>query len=223
MTAYQDFYPNSFFGMLDPRLQNNLLARGKTKFLADGKVLYSEQDDTASFVIVLSGKIILSLANLEGENIFSADVKRGNCFGEATVLFKQLRFFQATASGDSEILELSRQAVQHFIQTEPNFSLAIIKNLATVLERTFTHSLEVVNMPVLARLARLLVAKSGGLKIQVRLTQTQLAQSVGCSRLKVHRALKILSDRGAILIHYGRLDIRNPDILRQIAAEQSGH
>ena len=117
-----------FFSLLSNEKLENLLDGCKELALDPGQILFREGDVGDSMFVVLSGELII-----EKENAKIADRRRGDYFGEMTLIEDKPRSATITAITHSRVLEIFKdQFLLHFA-SNPQSLLAVLK---TVSERS---------------------------------------------------------------------------------------
>ena len=148
-----------------------------------------------------------SILTLEGRELSFTHASEGHIFGEIATLDGGSRTADATAVGRVRALTLSHAALHRLIATTPGVAEGIIKFLCgrlreadQQLENVALHSIEV-------RLARYLLSVARGkdpagkvaqVKVDLAMSQGELALLLGATRPKVNAALASLEASGAI-------------------------
>ena len=102
---------------LSTRTRGQLLERAIPQSLAPGDTAYEADQPSASFFLVLTGEIELSTSSSTGVNQEIRRVEAGGWFGLDTMLSGQSRNQKATATQDTELLELRRDALEHLARS----------------------------------------------------------------------------------------------------------
>nr|WP_156004386.1 Crp/Fnr family transcriptional regulator [Streptomonospora sp. PA3] len=176
--------------------------------LGRGQTLFSEGDEGDRLYVILSGKVKLTRAAVDGrENLLSV-LGPSEMFGELSLFDPRPRTASAVAVTDAVLAGLGHDDLRPFIAQQPQVSLQLLKALAGRLRRTNDVMSDLVFTDVPGRVAGQLLdladrfGKEGedGLHVHHDLTQEELAQLVGASRETVNKALAEFALRGWLRI-----------------------
>ncbi|MFC3520613.1 Crp/Fnr family transcriptional regulator [Streptomonospora nanhaiensis] len=176
--------------------------------LGRGQTLFSEGDEGDRLYVILSGKMKLTRAAVDGrENLLSV-LGPGEMFGELSLFDPRPRTASAVAVTDAVLAGLGHDDLRPFLAQQPQVSLQLLKALASRLRRTNDVMSDLVFTDVPGRVAGQLLdlaerfGKEGedGLHVHHDLTQEELAQLVGASRETVNKALAEFALRGWLRI-----------------------
>ncbi|QBI51970.1 Crp/Fnr family transcriptional regulator [Streptomonospora litoralis] len=176
--------------------------------LGRGQTLFSEGDEGDRLYVILSGKVKLTRAAVDGrENLLSV-LGPSEMFGELSLFDPRPRTASAIAVTDAVMAGLGHDDLRPFIAQQPQVSLQLLKALASRLRRTNDVMSDLVFTDVPGRVAGQLLdladrfGKEGedGLHVHHDLTQEELAQLVGASRETVNKALAEFALRGWLRI-----------------------
>ncbi|GAA4919341.1 Crp/Fnr family transcriptional regulator [Streptomonospora salina] len=176
--------------------------------LGRGQTLFSEGDEGDRLYVILSGKVKLTRAAVDGrENLLSV-LGPSEMFGELSLFDPRPRTASAIAVTDAVMAGLGHDDLRPFIAQQPQVSLQLLKALANRLRRTNDVMSDLVFTDVPGRVAGQLLdladrfGKEGedGLHVHHDLTQEELAQLVGASRETVNKALAEFALRGWLRI-----------------------
>jgi CRP-like cAMP-binding protein len=202
-----------------------LAALLRARRYARGEVIFLEGDEGTALCLIAEGRIRIQLTGADGREVVITVYGSGEIFGEMALLDGEPRSADAIAQEPSRVFWLQRDDFQAFLEDHPR---AAMKMLAA-LSRRIRHTTRVVQdatfRDVPARLARVLLdlaARDGqpvedGIRIEARVTQSDLASRVGASRETVNRALRGFEDHGWIRWEGSRIVIVKPDDLRRRA------
>lgn len=173
----------------------------------NGQQIFSRGDAGSELYLVLEGRVRLSIISLEGRELAFTHAGPGDVFGEIATLDGGARTADATAVSATKALSFSRSQVNGLLDTSPQFAKAALDLVCQRL-REGDLQLEVIALHrIEVRLARYLLSAvrqqhgqtpSGSPRIQLGISQGELALVLGASRPKVNAALMTLEDTGAI-------------------------
>jgi len=171
----------------------------------------NEGEMTNALYIILEGRVRAFVSNGEGREVVLSTMGPGEYFGE-------LAFDEGPRSASVVTLEPCRLLVVPgedfvgFVQSSPAFATHFILRLIGRI-RTLTNSVRsLALMDAYGRVARLLLESSveqDGLQmVPEKLTQSEIASRVGCSREMVSRIFKDLVQGGYISLEPDRIVIQ---------------
>jgi len=210
----------NFWSQLSQETQNSLLKLGQLTDYTAQQLIDEEDALQASLNIVLKGKIQFSKTQPNGRIVKFAQILVGNIFGHATVFLGRPRAFKAVAIEKSQILRVSKSQTLEMFNHNPEFAMAIVKNLALIIEkRLLTITDEVTPKPLNLVVSALLEMQNTG-KSEIKVTQSQLGHESGVSRLQAHRALKELQTQKIISLAYRAINVEDQSALEDLAVKQ---
>jgi CRP-like cAMP-binding protein len=192
---------------LPPADREVLLASGTRKPYRRGAPLFLEGDRTDHVVVVLEGRVRVSVAAADGRDLVVAVRGPGDLIGELAAIDRdQPRSASAFALEPMTVLVVAADDFEAFLQQSPTASLAVLRTLTRRLRLASRIQMEFGSFDTVARVARRLDELAGehgeetpeGVRIALPLTQEELAGWVGASRESVARALRQLRDAGVI-------------------------
>jgi CRP/FNR family cyclic AMP-dependent transcriptional regulator len=170
----------------------------------EGDTIFHRDDPGVALYVILSGKVKIHNETPDGGDLMIAVLTPGDFFGELAVIDGEERSADATTLEPTELLMLTKQDMHDIIQRHPKIGLNLLVTLSGRLRRT-TDSLRALStLDVNGRVAKQLLSLSDqhgiptptGVKIALRLTQSDLASLVGSSRESVNKALSYYRKRG---------------------------
>jgi len=217
------------FAELDADALGLLAARLRRRRLPGGTPVVYKGDPSGSLYLIASGRVKVHQATVSGDEVI-LDVKgRGDFFGEMSLLDGQPRSADVSTLEASELLLLDGEALREMITQQPAVAWTLLKLLSQRLREQNEQAEMLMTRDVAGRVAdRLLrLAKSQGtllpdgksIKLEVHLTQSDIAALVGATRERVSRALTAFRASGAIAWDKdgGRWIIKNPAALAKRA------
>lgn len=198
---------SQFFGRLDDKAVAALARQMRETKFGNGQVIFSRGDKGGEIYLVLEGRVRLSVLSQEGRELSFAHAEPGQVFGEIAALDNGSRTADATAVSPVRAAVLSKAALRQAIDGDPAVAHSAIDFLCARL-RDADSQLEAIALhPIEVRLARYLLAQvharpdavaGGKARLNMEMSQTELALRVGASRPKVNLAITKLEELGAI-------------------------
>jgi CRP/FNR family transcriptional regulator/CRP/FNR family cyclic AMP-dependent transcriptional regulator len=212
-----------FFAPLGDEQLQELATACRARTFKKGQALFYEDDPGNALYLLQSGQVkIVSMAPDGGERILHVHGP-GECLGEMSLIDGAPRSAAAVALDTVEALVLYREEFLALLQRYPAVALAVMSGLSGMVRRLSAQVHDLTSLDVPGRIAKKLLELAerhgettpDGLRITVPLTQQELAEMVGATRVAVNQALsyfrhnKLLStDRDGITLH-------QPEKLRQ--------
>jgi CRP/FNR family cyclic AMP-dependent transcriptional regulator len=197
----------ALFGSLDQQDRTAIAGRmRRTQFDAD-QMIFSRGDPGREIYLVIEGRIRLSVLSSDGRELSFDHAGPGHVFGEIATLDGGERTAGATAISRVQAMALPQKALMELIENHPKVALAAIRFLCQRLRDTDQRLEAIALHRIEVRLARLMLsalklqsatAKDGKAKLDLGMSQGELALLIGASRPKVNIALTMLEDMGAI-------------------------
>ncbi|MCG3173828.1 MAG: CRP-like cAMP-activated global transcriptional regulator [Myxococcota bacterium] len=210
MPIYQDLLAKvSIFQNLRKDSLAQLESMLVPKLYPKESLIVSQEEAGDALFIIHSGKVKVLLYGDTGREIILTTFKRGDFFGEMSLLDNQPRSANVIAMEDSELLVLRRESFLTHLKTHHETALAILAEMSRRLRKADSVIGNLALLDVYGRVARLLLEMAqndgeeteDGLLIRARPTQQEIASMVGTSRETVSRALNEFQRRGFIDMH----------------------
>jgi CRP/FNR family cyclic AMP-dependent transcriptional regulator len=185
-----------------------------------GQLIGADQAGDRAYV-VLSGTLRVHLANADGDEITLALLGPGEVVGELSLIDDDVRSATVVALEPTALLTIDRRTYTEATHRLPSLVDNLIRILAQRLRRANAQVLALATLDVPGRVARQLLlladvygrpASGGGVRIELRLTQQDLADLVGATRVRVNQALGRMRRDEAIAIDALRRFVVNDPI-----------
>jgi CRP/FNR family transcriptional regulator len=211
-----------YFASLPAAELTRLAGRCATRSLAAGEVIFEEGQLCRGLFIVADGRVEIRQTSPRGrEQVFHTEGP-GATLGEGPLFDGGGYIASAVAVARSRVLFLPRAEIFALCRRRPSVALAMLKTMARRLRRFAGIVSDLSFHPVTERVARHLAAAVAGpvepdTRVDLMLTQTQLAARLGTVRELVARALSQLEASGVIVRDRSRIIIRDPTRLAALA------
>ena len=191
-----------FAELADEDLQE-LIAVAKRRIFRSGEVIFHRDDHGQVLYVIKEGKVKISLISPEGQEISLVVFGKGECFGEFAILDGLPRSADAVALERVECYTLQRSDFHRAIMKNPKIAIHVLEVLSKRLRTTDQMIEDLIFLDVYGRVAKKLLeladihgTKVGdGIRIDVRLTQQELASMVGASRESVNKVMGYFTDK----------------------------
>jgi CRP/FNR family cyclic AMP-dependent transcriptional regulator len=194
-----------------------------TRHYRRGETIFHKDDPGSILYIIKTGQVKITTASLEGEEVILAILADNNFFGELSLLDGRPRSATATAMEDTQALTLHRDDFLDVIGKHAGLAADMLAALSERLRRANALLEDVIFLDLSTRLRRRLLELSEkhglvtkrGTEIDLRLTQQDLANFVGASRVSINKLLGVFQDKGLIRIDKKRIVILRPEEMRK--------
>jgi len=227
MTPQDLFRLHPFLAVLTDDEARELLKHAHVQRAAAGDVVFRKDDPGDGLYGVLEGRVVVTVESAEGKELILNMFGPGEFFGEIALLDGKGRTATAVARESSRLLFLGRAAFLPFLRQRHEAAVRIIAFLCERLRRTTDLVEDSAFLSVPTRLAKQLAAlassqgKEGeatSAKPTLRMSQEELAHTLGVSREIVSRQLAIWRDAGVVEIGRGWIAVRDGKALDRIVA-----
>lgn len=206
-----------FFVTLTDEEAENLSQRLVMRRFSSGQIIFHHGDPGGLLYIVSKGKVKITHSTLDGQEAMLAIVGSGDFFGELALLDDSPRSATAEAIEPTETLTLHREDFMRYIQDNPDFSLHVLQTMARRIRRLNNQVSDIFFLDLPARLARQLLELADehgketkdGIQIQLSLTQTDLAEMTGATRVSINKALGRFRRAGWVKVNGRKFTIVN--------------
>jgi CRP-like cAMP-binding protein len=186
-----------FFANLSQADADYLADRLIIRHFSPGQIIFHHGDPGGLLYIIMRGKVKIAHSTPEGQEALLAILGEDDFFGELALLDDSPRSATAEAIQTTETLTLHRDEFISFISNDPKFSLHVLKTLARNIRRLNSQLSDVFFLDLPARLARTLLTlaeqhgrvTADGIIIDLSLTQTDLAEMTGATRVSINKAI----------------------------------
>jgi CRP-like cAMP-binding protein len=186
-----------FFANLSQTEAENLAKRLIVRHFSPGQIIFHHGDPGGLLYIIMKGKVKIAHSTPEGQEALLAILGEDDFFGELALLDDSPRSATAEAIQPTETLTLHRDEFISFISNNPKLSLHVLKTLARNIRRLNSQLSDVFFLDLPARLARTLLTLAeqhgrvtvDGIIIDLSLTQTDLAEMTGATRVSINKAI----------------------------------
>ncbi|MGV3722806.1 MAG: Crp/Fnr family transcriptional regulator [Actinomycetota bacterium] len=215
-----------FTGLGPEHLRKLAEACRRRKFRAD-ETLFYEGDPGHTLYLVVSGQVKIQRVTPSGKLVVLAMRGPGEHVGEMALLDGEPRSADAVTAETCELLMLGRDRFLDCMAEHPQIALNMLASLTRRLREAANQTEGFRELDVLGRVASVLLelaeshgeAGEAGIRITQRVTQQELADRIGATRVSVNKALGRLKSIRALHSEGGDLVVANASELRRLCAE----
>jgi CRP/FNR family transcriptional regulator len=196
-----------------------LAERMRTRTFKRGESLFRKDDPGMHLYVILAGAVKIALPGEFGQEALVSIVRTGDFLGELALFDGSPRSASATALEDTRAALLARDDFLTFLDAHPAAVRVVLDALAKTIRRLSDRVEDLIFLDVPSRVAKYLLdlaqvnGGSGGEKLELTLTQDELAAFIGASRVSVNRVLGDLERREIIGIRRRHIVILDPEKL----------
>lgn len=211
-------------GDLGPDLLDRLLVGARVNRLANNEILVERGVLFPFLVVVLEGELELSITAHTGRRHMIARLSKGQTYGFVPV-FEGKAVYTSRALAPTAVLLIRREAVLDVLHADAALAVRLLHDMAERARMLFEFISYQATLPPLGRVANTLLtliglappgtALSSPEAIDLRLTQSDIADMMGVSRQSLNRHLKTLASSGAIALGYGSIEVRDVAALQR--------
>lgn len=174
-------------------------------------------------ILVLEGRVKLVAAGAGGRDVVLAIRGAGELIGEMAVLGGIRRTATGVAVDDVKLGSMSGEEFRSFITEHPEVGLVLTRMLVRRLAEADRDRIDLATHDSIGRVAKRLlelaadhgVPAEGGRRIDLSLSQDELASWTGATRETVSRALRLMRGLGWIATDRRAITVLDPTALRK--------
>nr|BAL55550.1 Crp family transcriptional regulator [uncultured Acetothermia bacterium]BAL58955.1 Crp/FNR family transcriptional regulator [Candidatus Acetothermum autotrophicum] len=218
--------PNSWFlNCLSPEERSQLHALMQHRAYERGETIFSQGDIISGYWVLGQGKVQLIHRTSDGHKQTVELLRDGDWFGEDGFAQASASSVSAQTLAESVIGWLSLADMQDLLRRSQALALEFMRRLSHEVSKLRVRLVELAHLGTRERLIKLLLElgeKYGfknehGLVIDIKLTEQDLADMLGNTRVWICRQVSMLRDRGLIAYRRGQLVILDEEKLREFA------
>lgn len=209
------------FAGLDEHSLATLAAACRRRAFERGALVFVRGDSGDGLYQVFRGRIKISVESSEGGEMLLTTLRPPETFGELALIDARPRSATAEAMEASELLWIGRDAFQDAYRRHPQILENLLLILGQLVRRLTDQAADLALLDLEGRVARVLVrlqeregTDGDTARLDLGLTQSELASMVGASRQSVNEILHGLERAGYLQVHGRQLTIRRPRDLR---------
>lgn len=206
---------------ISQQTQHRFNAMVRTTRRRRGEWIFVLGDSADSIYVVQKGRMKITALSEDGHEVLHEIVGPGEVFGDTSTILGMPRTTSAQALEASLLYEIRRNDFETLLSMYPELAFQLLKSVGMRLKKAEAQLVNVICNDVSRRVREALIdliAKEAGVgsgrPIRIKITQQDLANSIGASRQKTWEALKELQDANVLRLSYGSIWVLAPDKLR---------
>lgn len=212
----------NLFRVLPADERAKLIARAQIRKYAAGETIFLEGSTGDSMMVVLSGRVRISVASPDGKEIILGVVVAGEVFGEIAMLDGKERPEDAWAASECRLAILNRCDVLTVFEQHPNAWPGLVGVLCERLRNADQQIFEISLMSIPVRLAKALLRMTaiepqpGNRLPQIPLSQREIGSLIGATRESVNRWLNDWQRMGILQIEKNLITVADRHALEEL-------
>ena len=190
---------------------------GRRRQFGRGAQVMHQGDAGKGFWLIESGELMACRFGARGERIVYAVLGAGDLIGELACFGATAQQIDAIAESDCSLVWLDLRQIDHLLDTEPRFVRWLLVAMADKLRAALDRIEGNQSLGAEARIARALLAVRSSEVRTLALTQQELADLVGVSRVTAGKVLNRLAAEGAIRLGYARIELLDAGVCARFA------
>jgi CRP-like cAMP-binding protein len=193
-----------------------LQAASHGRTVSKGSFVFHEGEPGDEIFIVVEGLVKLSCTSRDGGEVAFGTVGRRGSFGELSALDGQPRSAAARTIRNTVLTVLPGSAVRAALRDDAALASSLLRFMAERLRATTRQHAELVFVDLPGRVARYLlegVERSSSDRLDLDISQGDLAALLGASRQSVNQVLRAFECEGVITRHGPSIEILDTRVL----------
>jgi len=216
-----------FLRQLGPEDADALLGLTRRRRIRRAETILRAGAAGEEVVVVLDGRVKLIAYGADRREVVLALRGPGELLGEMAALAGQRRTATAVAVDDVEAGFLHADELRDYLHDHPDAALVMIRMLVRRLSEATRDVVDLATRDSVGRIAKRLLELAaehgaptdGGTRIELSLSQDELARWTGATRETVSRALRLMRQLGWVATDHRTVTVLDPAALRERVGE----
>jgi len=226
VASRQEFLKNiPLFADLGPAELEALAQDFVRRQFKQGETIFYQGDPGQSLFLIETGQVRIFVEGEVGQATSVIMYGPGEIFGELAVIDELPRSATVAAMRDTVVYQLTQERFRDNLRRSPQLALNFLKALSVRIRYNTSHVESLALLEIPARLARKLlelakqygVADPRGVRINLELSQSDLASLIGTTRESINKTIGIFRKRGLVVMDQGQVIITDLDTLRELS------
>lgn len=224
LTAVQALRSIPFFAQLNPNELRDLSRAVVLRRFGPGQIIFHLGDPGGLLYIINHGKVKIYFPNAEGFEVVLAILGDGDFFGDLALFDDAPRSATAETLEPTEAYTLHRDEFLRHLRENPDIAIHVLGSLAQRIRQMNEQISDIFFLDLPGRLARQLLnlarahgeETAEGILIPLALTQTDLAEMIGATRVSINKALSRFRKAQWVSVKGRRFTIRDAAALENL-------
>lgn len=207
------------FAALDEDLRSKLLEASTTKRYSAGEIIQQRGAKADGFYVLVSGSVSVGQFLPDGDFRAAALLGSGDSWGELAMFADNPRVVDAVAREECLVRHVRANLFQSMLAENPGASMKLLAAMSVQLQEMIDLLAGIRRGSARPRIAGVLANLAGApaRPVTIAITQEELGDLLGLTRMTVNTELKSLEAEGLIAKRYGKIEINDPAKLREIS------
>ncbi len=217
----------TMFAGLDETALERLAEQADVRSYRSHEVIFREGDQGDGVYAIADGMVKLEVKRGAGDRVVLTTLQPLDTFGELSLLHGGARSATAVTLTATTLLSVPKTVFMTLLTEEPTLPEAVFGSFGSLVRRLTAQTADLALFDLKARVAKVLVTlaerqaqptKTDALPLlELRLSQSELAQMAGGSRQSINQVLGAFQTRGLIELRHRTVVIKQLDLLRSRA------
>jgi CRP-like cAMP-binding protein len=199
-----------------------LVRRCRRRSVARSETIFHAGAAGDGAIVLLKGRVKLIALGAEQRDVVLAIRGPGELIGEMAALGARRRTASVIAVDDVEVGYLRSDELRTFLAEYPSAALVLIRMLVKRLAEADRDRIDLATQDSVGRVAKRLLElatdhgrrEEGGIRIELSLSQDELASWTGATRETVSRALRLMRGLGWVATDHRSITVLDPKALK---------
>ena len=213
-----------FFQHMSAEELDEIIGFATERRISKGTTIFTKGDPGTSMMAVMAGRVRVSSISADGREVTLNVIGAGDIFGEIALLDGKPRSADAVTLDDTVLMVVERKQFLPFLLKNETLMERMLIVLCDRLRRTSMALEELALFDLPVRLARLITKLArdygrpvaGGIRIDMKLSQRDLATLVASSRETVNKQLRGWREQGVLDLVSGYIVVLNSEALERL-------
>jgi len=207
------------FSALPEAVREQLREQSPIRTFSDGQLIQQRGDAPKGFWLIDTGSVAVGQFLRDGEFRGVALLGPGDSWGELAMFAERPRVVDAVARTKCELRHIAADRFEATLQQDPRAMRTLLGALSLQLQEVLDVVAGIRRGSAPARVAGMLLtlAEKSDDSAQIEISQQELGELLGLTRVTVNAALRDYEQQGLIRRHYGKIDLLDPDGVMQAA------
>ncbi len=213
-----------FFQHMSAEELDEIIGFATERRISKGTTIFTKGDPGTSMMAVMAGRVRVSSISADGREVTLNVIGAGEIFGEIALLDGKPRSADAVTLDDTVLMVVERKQFLPFLLKNETLMERMLIVLCDRLRRTSMALEELALFDLPVRLARLITKLArdygrpvaGGMRIDMKLSQRDLATLVASSRETVNKQLRGWREQGVLDLVSGYIVVLNSEALERL-------
>jgi CRP-like cAMP-binding protein len=215
------------FRKLSDRELDDLVQAVHVKRVAPREELCHKDDLGNQLYVIVEGLLKAQTSSAAGDDVVFSIMGPGEMFGELALFCGGKRTATVVAIQDSLLLLIDRRELFPFLRRHPDAAIKLLEVLALRVQNLTTRMEDTTFLNLPPRLGKRLLElaerygkrTSEGLRIEMKINQSELGDLVSTTRESINKQFRAWSEEGVAAMSGGYVTILDEEALRRIVEE----